>query len=339
MFDDHANTVDLPLPRNQFDSTVCVNSLSQGLDGSLYTDVLNVFLTFGGATSFLRRKYSKDLSGVDIAVTGVPFDQAVTNRPGTRLGPRAIREASSLQAPDAPYGWDFDVLSEFAIVDYGDVAFDYAKVSEFPDTLTAHIKGILDAGVASVALGGDHYVTYPILKAYAEKYGPISLLQFDAHTDTWADDDMDRIDHGTMFYKAVKTGIVDPATSVQVGIRTTNEDTLGVNIIDAAQVHEQGPAETVRQIKAILGDRPCYLTWDIDALDPAYAPGTGTPVWGGLTSAQAAAMLRRLAGINIVGGDVVEVSPPYDTTGATAIAGAHVATELLQLIGHRLRNG
>jgi len=295
-------------------------------------------LTFGGATSFLRRKYSKDLRGVDIAVTGVPFDQAVTNRPGTRLGPRAIREASALQAPDAPYGWDFDVLSERAIIDYGDLAYDYGHVAKFPAALSAHIKGILDAGVASLVLGGDHYITYPILKAYAEKYGPISLLQFDAHTDTWADDDMERIDHGTMFYKAVKSGIVDPATSVQVGIRTTNEDTLGVNIIDAAQVHQQGPTETVRQIKEILGNNPTYLTWDIDALDPAYAPGTGTPVWGGLTSAQAAAMLRALAGINIVGGDVVEVSPPFDTTGATAIAGAHVATEILQLLGHRMRS-
>ena len=294
-------------------------------------------LTFGGATSFLRRKYTKDLAGVDIAVTGVPFDQAVTNRPGTRLGPRAIREASTLQAPDAPYGWDFDVLSEFAIVDYGDLAFDYGHVSAFPDTLTEHIRGILAADVASVVLGGDHYITYPILKAYAEKYGKISLLQFDAHTDTWADDDLERIDHGTMFYKAVKTGLVDPATSVQVGIRTTNADTLGVNIIDAAQVHRQGPEETVRQIRAILGDRPCYLTWDIDALDPAFAPGTGTPVWGGLTSAQAAAILRGLAGINVVGGDVVEVSPPFDTTGATAVAGAHVATEILCLIGARMR--
>ena len=148
---------------------------------------------------------------------------------------------------------------------------------------------------------------------------------------------MDRIDHGTMFYKAVKMGIVDPATSVQVGIRTTNEDTLGVNIIDAAQVHRQGPEETVQQIKEILGNNPTYLTWDIDALDPAYAPGTGTPVWGGLTSAQAAAMLRGLAGINIMGGDVVEVSPPFDTTGATAVAGAHVVTEILQLLGHRMR--
>ena len=294
-------------------------------------------LTFGGATSFLRRKYTKDLTGVDIAVTGVPFDQAVTNRPGTRLGPRAIREASALQAPDAPYGWDFDVLSEFAIADYGDLAFDYGHVSQFPAALTAHIKTILDAGAASVVLGGDHYVSFPILKAYAEKYGPISLLQFDAHTDTWQDDDMDRIDHGTMFYKAVKSGIVDPSTSVQVGIRTTNEDTMGVNIIDAREVHEKGPQATVAKIKEILGDRPCYLTFDIDALDPAFAPGTGTPVWGGLTSAQASIMLRDLAGINIMGGDVVEVSPPFDTTGATAVAGAHVATEILSLLGHRMR--
>ncbi|MFG6528765.1 MULTISPECIES: agmatinase [unclassified Sulfitobacter] len=294
-------------------------------------------LTFGGATSFLRRKYTKDLTGVDIAVTGVPFDQAVTNRPGTRLGPRAIREASALQAPDAPYGWDFDVLSEFAIADYGDLAFDYGHVSQFPAALTAHIKTILDAGAASVVLGGDHYVSFPILKAYAEKYGPISLLQFDAHTDTWQDDDMDRIDHGTMFYKAVKSGIVDPSTSVQVGIRTTNEDTMGVNIIDAREVHEKGPQATVAKIKEILGDHPCYLTFDIDALDPAFAPGTGTPVWGGLTSAQASIMLRDLAGINIMGGDVVEVSPPFDTTGATAVAGAHVATEILSLLGHRMR--
>ena len=294
-------------------------------------------LTFGGAPSFLRRKYTKDLTGVDIAVTGVPFDQAVTNRPGTRLGPRAIREASALQAPDAPYGWDFDVLSEFAIADYGDLAFDYGHVAQFPAALTAHIKTILDADAASVVLGGDHYISFPILNAYAEKYGPISLLQFDAHTDTWADDDMERIDHGTMFYKAVKSGIVDPATSVQVGIRTTNEDTMGVNIIDAREVHENGPQATVSKIKKILGDRPCYLTFDIDALDPAFAPGTGTPVWGGLTSAQASIMLRDLAGINIRGGDVVEVSPPFDTTGATAIAGAHVATEILSLLGHRMR--
>ena len=296
-------------------------------------------LTFAGATSFLRRRYTKDLTGVDIAVTGVPFDQAVTNRPGTRLGPRVIREASALQAPDPAYGWPFDVMSERVIVDYGDMAFDYANVPSFPGLLTAHIKGILEAGVASVVLGGDHYISFPILKAYAEKFGPISLIQIDAHTDTWADDDMERVDHGTMFYKAVKSGIVDPATSVQIGIRTSNEDTLGVNIIDAAEFHRIGPEAAAARAREIVGDRPCYLSFDIDGLDPAFAPGTGTPVWGGLSSAQAAALLRGLAGVNIQGGDVVEVSPPFDTTGATAIAGAHVAVELCQLLGWRMRGG
>ncbi|WP_291731086.1 agmatinase [Leisingera sp. F5] len=299
---------------------------------------LSFEITFGGAMSFLRRKYTKDLTGVDIAVTGVPFDQAVTNRPGTRLGPRAIREASCLQSPDEPYGWPHKPLSTLAIADYGDMAFDHANVPGFPAALTEHIRGILAQNTASVVLGGDHYISFPILKAYAEKYGPISLLQFDAHTDTWPDDNMDRVDHGTMFYKAVKMGIVDPATSVQVGIRTTNDDTLGVNIIDAPTVHEIGPVETAKRIKAILGDRPTYLTFDIDCLDPAYAPGTGTPVWGGLTSAQAARILREIAGINIKGGDVVEVSPPFDTTGATAIAGAHVATEIICLLGWNMRD-
>mgnify|MGYP001079873595 CR=1 FL=1 len=287
--------------------------------------------TFGGVTSFLRRTLTKDLREVDLAVTGIPFDQAVTNRPGTRLGPRAIREASALQSPDAPYGWGFDPLSEFAIADYGDLAFDYAHIAEFPAALEAHITGILDQGAASLVLGGDHYITFPILRAYAKKHGPLSLLQFDAHTDTWPDDDMSRVDHGTMFYKAVKEGLIDPKRSVQVGIRTQNDDTLGVNIIDAREVHERGPVATAEKIKSILGDNKTYLSFDIDGLDPAFAPGTGTPVWGGLTSAQASIILRDLAGINLVGGDVVEVSPPFDTTGATAIAGAHVAMEILCL--------
>jgi len=294
--------------------------------------------TFGGATSFLRRRYTKNLTGVDIAVTGVPFDQAVTNRPGTRLGPRAIREASSLQAPDVPYGWPFDVMSDCTIVDYGDLAFDYADIPAFPARLTAHVSRILEAGAASVALGGDHYISFPILKAYAEKYGPMSLVQIDAHTDTWADDDMGRVDHGTMFYKALRSGIVDPARSVQIGIRTTNEDMLGVPIIDAPEVHEIGPAAVAAKVKDIIGDHPTYLSFDIDGLDPAYAPGTGTPVWGGLTSAQASRLLRDLAGIDIKGGDVVEVSPPFDTTGATAIAGAHVAVEICCLLGWTLRS-
>lgn len=294
---------------------------------------------FGGAVSFLRRAYSKDLAGVDLAVTGVPFDQAVTHRPGTRFGPRAIREASTLQAFDAPYGWGYDPLSELSVVDYGDVAFDYAHTASFPDRVQQHIAGILAAGAGTVTLGGDHFITLPILRAYAEKFGPVALIQFDAHSDTWADDDMSRIDHGTFLYKALRTGVVEAATTVSVGIRTDNPDTLGVTILDAPFVHQAGVAETVRRIRDVVGDRPTYITFDIDCLDPAFAPGTGTPVWGGLASWQAAAILRGLAGVSLVGGDVVEVSPPYDTTGATAVAGAHVAMELIALYGWTRRGG
>lgn len=288
---------------------------------------------FGGAASFLRRRYTKDLAGVDVAVTGIPFDQAVTHRPGARFGPRAIREASSLQAFDPPYGWGYDPLTSLSVVDYGDMAFDYADVRGVPDRITAHVGTILDAGAAPITLGGDHFITLPILRAVAVRRGPVALIQFDAHSDTWADDDPDRIDHGTFLYKAIRQGLVDPAASVSVGIRTDNPDTLGVTILDAPGVHRDGVDATLDRIRTVVGDRPVYITFDIDALDPAFAPGTGTPVWGGLASWQAAALLRGLAGVDLIGGDVVEVSPPYDTTGATAIAGAHVAVELIALYG------
>lgn len=284
---------------------------------------------FGGATSFLRRAYSKDIASADLVVTGIPFDQAVTHRPGTRFGPRAIREASTLQPYDPPYGWDgFDPLGEFEIVDYGDMPFDYANVAGVPALIEAHIKTIINQGPATVTLGGDHFITLPILRAYAAKYGPMSVIQFDAHSDLWADDDMDRIDHGTFMYKAVKLGLVDVTRSVQIGIRTECEDYCGMPYIDAREVHEKGSAYVVDKVKKIVEDSPTYVTFDIDALDPAFAPGTGTPVWGGLASWQSAAILRDLAGINCVGGDVVEVSPPYDAGNVTAVAGAHVAMEL-----------
>ncbi|MGZ3217742.1 agmatinase [Paracoccus sp. T5] len=292
---------------------------------------------FGGATSFLRRRYTKDLAGVDVAVTGICFDQAVTHRPGTRFGPRAIREASTLQAFDAPYGWGYDPLSLLNVVDHGDMAFDYADTRGVPARIEAHLGAILDAGAAPITLGGDHFITLPILRAAAARRGPVALIQFDAHSDTWADDDMDRIDHGTFLYKAIRQGLVDPSASVSVGIRTDNPDTMGVTILDAAGVHRDGVEATLARIRAVVGDRPCYVTFDIDALDPAFAPGTGTPVWGGLANWQAAALLRGLAGIDLIGGDVVEVSPPYDTTGATAIAGAHVAMELIALYGWNRR--
>ena len=200
-----------------------------------------------------------------------------------------------------------------------------------PARIKAHATALIEHGTGVIAFGGDHSVSRPLMEAHAESYGPLSLVQFDAHSDTWPDDDPDRNDHGTMFYKAVKDGVIDPASSVQVGIRTHNDVDLGLHQIDARAVHLDGPVAVAARIKEIVGARPVYLSFDIDALDPAAAPGTGTPVWGGLTSGQAAIILRDIAGINLIGGDVVEVAPPYDTTGATAIAAAHVALELICL--------
>lgn len=289
---------------------------------------------FAGAPSFLRRRYSKDLTGVDLAITGIGFDQAVTNRPGARLGPRAIRAASSLQPYDPPYGWDgFSPLEEFAIADYGDMAFDYAQTRDVPDRIAAHVGGILAAGAACIVLGGDHSITLPILRAHAAVHGPVALIQCDAHTDTWPDDDPNRIDHGTFCYKAVKEGLIDVAASAHIGIRTVVADNLGIAIHDARELHLRGAEAVAADLRARVGKRPVYLSFDIDALDPAFAPGTGTPVWGGLSSAQAAGLLRALAGINLVGGDVVEVSPPFDHAEITAVAAAHVAMELICLWG------
>jgi agmatinase len=291
--------------------------------------------TYGGVTSFMRRKYVTSLDGVDVAILGVPFDTATSNRPGARFGPRAIRSASSIMAWEKPYGMAFDPFDKLAVADVGDCYFDYGKPDSVPAAIEARAFEIIDAGPALLTLGGDHFVTYPLLQAHARKHGaPLSLLHFDAHSDTWNDEN-DRVDHGTMFYWAAKRGIVDPATSVQVGLRTENPDTLGFNIIDAPQVHERGIEAVADEARRRLGSRPVYLTFDIDCLDPSCAPGTGTPVCGGLTTHQAMAIMRGLAGINLVGMDVVEVAPAYDIGEITALAAAHLAMEMLYLYACR----
>jgi agmatinase len=291
--------------------------------------------TYGGALSFMRRKFTKDMNGVDIAVTGIPLDTATTNRPGARFGPRAIRAASSIMAWEKPYGMEFDPFDKLAVVDAGDCYFDHGRPESTPEEIEAHAFGIIEQGPALLALGGDHFVSYPLLRAHHRKHGgPLSMLHFDAHSDTWADEN-DRIDHGTMFWWAAKNGLVDPASSVQIGIRTTNPDTLGFNVIDAPDVHASGVEAVVARTREILGSRPVYLTFDIDCLDPSYAPGTGTPVCGGLTTHQAMSVLRGLAGINVIGMDVVEVAPAYDAGEITALAGAHLAMEMLYLYACR----
>ncbi len=286
--------------------------------------------TYSGALSFLRRRYTRDLTGVDVAVTGIPLDTATSNRPGARFGPRGIRAASSFMAWERLYPWEFDAFERLSVVDYGDCAFDPGVPQDVPAEIRAHVKSIIDQGPTLLSLGGDHFVTWPILQAHVEKFGQLSLLHFDAHTDTW-DDDSPRVDHGTMFFHATKEGLIDAARSVQVGIRTTNDDTLDFNILDAPWVHEHRSAEVCAEIRRVIGDRPVYLTFDIDCLDPSCAPGTGTPVCGGLTTAQALGILRGLRGLNLVGMDVVEVSPPYDHAEITALAGARIAGEMISL--------
>lgn len=286
--------------------------------------------TYSGVTSFMRRKYSRELAGVDVAVTGVPFDTATTNRPGARFGPRAIREASTQLSWARLDDWGFDVFERLAVVDYGDCDFDHGIPEKVPARIQEHARAIMAQDVVLLTLGGDHFITYPILRAHAEKYGPLSLIHFDAHSDTWEDKE-DRIDHGTMFWHAAKHGIVTPEHSIQVGLRTYNEISAGFNIIKGPEVQAMGIEAVAEKIRQTVADRRCYLTFDIDCLDPGYAPGTGTPVIGGLTTHQAQQILRGLVGINLVGMDLVEVAPAYDVGEITSLAGASLALEMLYL--------
>jgi agmatinase len=291
--------------------------------------------TYGGATSFMRRRYTRDLDGVDVVVAGVPLDTATTNRPGARFGPRAIRAASTIMAWEKPYGMEFDPFDRLAVVDYGDCLFDHGRPETVPAAIEAHAAAIIDKGPGLLSLGGDHFISYPLLKAHERRHGDsLSLVHFDAHSDTWPDEG-GRVDHGTMFHYAAKERLVDPARSVQIGLRTTNADTMGFNIVDSAWVQTHGPGAVADRIREIVGMRPVYLTFDIDCLDPGFAPGTGTPVCGGLSSFQAMEILRALRGIDVVGMDVVEVAPAYDVGEITALAAAHIAMEMLYLYASR----
>ncbi|PRC94569.1 agmatinase [Solimicrobium silvestre] len=286
--------------------------------------------TYAGVLSFMRRNYTRDLTGVDVVISGIPLDLATTFRSGARQGPAAVRAASVQLSELAPYPWGFNPFDDLAVIDYGDCWFDAHNPLTIAPSIVEHARTILASGAKMLTFGGDHFVTYPLLKAHVEKIGqPLSLIHFDAHCDTWADDEPASLNHGSMFYKAIKEGLIDPATSVQVGIRTWNDDFMGVNIIDAPWVHAHGAQATLEKILNIVGKCPTYLTFDIDCLDPAFAPGTGTPVPGGLSSAQALHIIRGMGPVNLVGMDVVEVSPAFDQSEITALAAAHIAADLL----------
>ncbi|QGX41359.1 agmatinase [Permianibacter aggregans] len=292
--------------------------------------------TYAGALSFMRRRYTRDLTGVDVAISGIPLDLACTFRSGARMGPQAIRAASVQLAELKPYPWGFDPFDDLAVVDYGDCYFDAHNPMTIKDSIIDHARTILASGAKMLTFGGDHYVTYPLLKAHAEKYGaPLSIIHFDAHCDTWPDDSPDSLNHGTMFYKAINEGLIDPKRSVQVGIRTWNDDYMGMNMLFAPWVHENGVAATIAEIKNAIGNNPVYLTFDIDCLDPSYAPGTGTPVAGGLSTAQALNIVRALGDVNLIGADVVEVAPSYDQSEITALAAAHIACDFLCIMRNK----
>jgi len=314
------------------------NGSGRGIDHAITRESvygLGVENTHSGVLSFLRTRYSKDLEGIDVAVTGIPYDLAVTNRPGTRFGPRAVREASTELAWAPLWPWGFDPLKRLAVVDYGDCDIDHGNPQDIPGRIESHIDAILEAGASTIAIGGDHFISLPVMRAHAKRRGPLAMVHFDAHSDTWSEE-TSRIDHGTMFYHGVKEGIIDPEHSVQVGIRTHNDDPMGIRWLDANWVHENGPRRAIEEIKKTVGGRPAYLTFDIDCLDPAYAPGTGTPVVGGLTSHQARTILGGLDGIDFGGMDLVEIAPPYDAGGITALAGATLIMDYLQMRGKDL---
>jgi len=290
--------------------------------------------TYGSALSFMRRRYSRDLNNIDLVVWGIPFDQATTNRPGARFGPSAIRRASAIFDGDPQYPFRLDLFERLAVVDYGDAAFDYSRPLEFADAIIEQATAILAESAQLFTLGGDHFVTYPLLKAHVARYGPLALIQFDAHQDTWPDKP-GTISHGTFVKRAVSEGLIDPAHSIQIGIRTVAPETCGIEVITADDFDMLGVDGAATRIVERVGKSRAYMTFDIDCLDPAFAPGTGTPVAGGLSSREALAVLRRLGGLKLVGGDVVEVAPPYDHADITAIAASTVAMYYIGLLAER----
>ncbi|WP_261841834.1 agmatinase [Aliamphritea ceti] len=287
-------------------------------------------LLFAGLPTFMRRRYTRDLTGVDIAVLGVPCDLATSFRPGARFGPASIRQISADMAWwNKQFHWEFNPFNRLAIVDYGDVNFEYGNPADLVEKTQKDVADIVKSGAETLCLGGDHFITLPVLRELAKVHGPLSLIHFDAHTDT--DPHGNTYDHGSMFFHAVQEGLVDPERSVQIGIRTEYYKKDKFVVLSSPWVHEHGISATVSEIKNVVRSNKAYLTFDIDCLDPAFAPGTGTPVMGGLSSDQVLGILRGLTGINFIGMDVVEVSPTYDVGNITSFAAAQIALEYLCL--------
>jgi guanidinobutyrase len=292
---------------------------------------------FAGPGSMFRLPQVADAAQLDIGIVGVPLDIGTSNRPGARFGPRQIRAESVLVRP---YGMATGAapFDSFQIGDLGDVALNTFNLGESISIIEHHFKKIVDKGAKTVSLGGDHTIALPILRAVAARHGPVALVHVDAHSDT--NDAMfgERITHGTIFRRAIEEGLVQPDRMVQIGLRATGYRAddfdwarqQGVQVVSVEECWHRSLAPLMQQVRERIGSSvPTYLSFDIDGLDPSVAPGTGTPEPGGLSSAQGLEIIRGLFGTNLVGADLVEVAPAYDTTGNTSLLAANLVFEML----------
>lgn len=291
---------------------------------------------FAQPATFMRLPYLDDPRGLDVAIVGVPYDGGTSYRPGARLGPREVRAQSSLIRPYS-YFQKVAPFDRLNVADTGDVDAPPVSIEKCYEAVEARIGAIADTGATPIVVGGDHSISLPVLRALAKRHGPLGLVQFDAHIDTWDEYFGGKYFHGTPFRRAIEEGIVDGARFIQVGIRGPmyGEDDFdfhrehGITMLDIDQVKARGIESTVAEIRRVVTG-PAYMTFDIDAVDPAFAPGTGTPEVGGLSSHDAQLLVRGLAGLSLVGGDIVEVSPVFDGPGQiTALLAANLMFEFL----------
>ncbi|MFG1705286.1 agmatinase [Nonomuraea sp. M3C6] len=297
---------------------------------------------FAGPATFARLPSLSDVGQAEVAVVGVPFDTGVSYRPGARFGPAAVREASRLLRPYHP-ALDVAPFERVQVADAGDIACNPFDIGEAIETIDAAASELLAGGAKPVTIGGDHTIALPLLRAVSRVHGPVALLHFDAHLDTWDTYFGAAYTHGTPFRRAVEEGLLDTEALSHVGIRgplygrrDLDEDRrLGFGILTARDVLRRGVDEVIDVLRQRVGDRPLYVSIDIDVLDPAHAPGTGTPEAGGLTSRELLEILRGLEGCDLVGADVVEVAPAYDHAEITSIAASHIAYDLVSLLALR----
>ncbi|GII60271.1 agmatinase [Sphaerisporangium krabiense] len=301
---------------------------------------------FAGPATFARLPRLDEVGRADVAVVGVPFDAGVSYRPGARFGPSAVREASRLLRPYHP-GLDVSPFATQQVADAGDIACNPFDINEAVETIDEAASGLAADGTRLVTIGGDHTIALPLLRAAARLHGPVALLHFDAHLDTWDTYFGAEYTHGTPFRRAAEEGLLDTEALSHVGTRgplyakkdLDDDRRMGFGVITSADVMRRGVDEVVDALRQRIGDRPLYLSIDIDVLDPAHAPGTGTPEAGGLTSRELLEILRGLAGGNLVGADVVEVAPAYDHAELTSVAASHVAYDLVSLLALNERRG